>query len=104
MRRFAPRTARKLFNSSLSLTAYPSYQVPFRERRVPFLLVKFHYIFAETESLCQVSLIFQIYNMLLSFIHLHQKVWQHNISLLFLLQSKKRNKRLWNVCNENHFV
>ena len=36
MRRFAPRTARKLFNSSLSLTAYPSYQVPFRERRVPF--------------------------------------------------------------------
>ena len=30
MRRFAPRTARKLFNSSLSLTAYPSYQVPFR--------------------------------------------------------------------------
>ena len=29
--------------------AYPSYQVPFRERRVPFLLVKFHYIIAEKE-------------------------------------------------------
>ena len=52
MRRFAPRTARKLFNSSLSLTAYPSYQVPFRERRVPFLLVKFHYIIAEKEMFC----------------------------------------------------
>ena len=48
----ASRTARKLFNSSLSLTAYPSYQVPFRERRVPFLLVKFHYIIAEKEMFC----------------------------------------------------
>ena len=56
----SPRTVRKLFNSSLSLTAYPSYQVPFRERRVPFLLVKFHYIIAEKEIFCHVSLIFQI--------------------------------------------
>lgn len=42
--KFAKKNAcKEAFREKIGWAAYPSYQVPFRERRVPFLLVNFHF-------------------------------------------------------------
>ena len=44
-------TCKEVVYKKIGWAAYPSYQVPFRERRVPFLLVNFFIIIAESSYL-----------------------------------------------------
>ena len=39
-------TRKEVVYKKIGWAAYPSYQVPFRERRVPFLLVNFPYYYS----------------------------------------------------------